>query len=163
MDKIENLMKPWDEDCLREAIQAARDARANGNHPFGAILADENGKVLMRAENTVLTERDCTGHAETNLVREACKRYKPDLLATCTIYASTEPCPMCAGAIFWANIGRVVYGLSEKKLYEITGSESKEVLAVPCKEMMKRGKKDIEVIGPIMEAEALEVHKGFWD
>src|SRR5215831_5405116 len=98
---------------LRAAIALAHSARAHGNHPFGALLADETGAVLLEAENTVVTERDCTGHAETNLMRLASRRFGQEQLASCTLYTSTEPCAMCAGAIHWGNVGRVVYALSE--------------------------------------------------
>lgn len=101
---------------LRQAIEVAANARRHGNHPFGAVLVDASGQVLLTAENTVVTERDCTGHAETNLMRIASQRHTPEELAACTLYASTEPCPMCAGAIFWGGLGRVVYALSETQL-----------------------------------------------
>ncbi len=89
---------------IRLAIAVAQRARAHGNHPFGALLVDENGQILLEAENTVVTANDATGHAETNLIRLASKRYSPDFLAQCTLYTSTEPCAMCAGAIFWGNV-----------------------------------------------------------
>ena len=155
-------IKHWDEDRLRETIMVARSAIEHGNHPFGALLADKDGKILLTAENSVVTDRDCTAHAETNLIRKACKAYKSNFLASCTIYASTEPCPMCAGAIFWANVRRVVFGLSEEKLYALTGSDTDEVLYLPSREVLAKGKKDIEVIGPLLENEAFKVHKDFW-
>jgi tRNA(Arg) A34 adenosine deaminase TadA len=147
---------------MRVAIDVARRARDKGNHPFGAVLVDEQGHILMEAENTVVTERDCTGHAETNLMRQASRKYDRDFLARCTIYTSTEPCPMCAGAIFWGNVRRVVYGLSEEGLYEMTGEDAEEVLYLPCRGLLGKGKKRIEVIGPILEEEARRVHEGFW-
>jgi len=155
-------MDDRDETFMRIAIGVARRARQNGNHPFGAILADANGRVLLEAENTVVTEKDGTGHAETNLMRQATQLYAPDFLADCTIYTSTEPCPMCAGAIFWANVRRVVYGLSEEGLYGLTGEDSEDVLYLPCREVFERGRKTIQVTGPILEEEAKEVHAGFW-
>lgn len=90
----------------RASIEIARRARNNGNHPFGALLVDENGQIAIEAENTVVTAKDCTGHAETNLMRKASSKYDNAFLAKCTIYTSTEPCPMCAGAIFWGNVRR---------------------------------------------------------
>jgi tRNA(Arg) A34 adenosine deaminase TadA len=147
---------------IRSAIDVAQRARDNGNHPFGALLVDEQGNILIEAENTVVTDRDCTGHAETNLIRQASRKYDRDFLAKCTIYTSTEPCPMCAGAIFWANVRRVVYGLSEEGLYEMTGEHSEEVLYLPCRELFGRGQKRITVVGPVLEQEAREVHAGFW-
>jgi tRNA(Arg) A34 adenosine deaminase TadA len=151
-----------DQKYMRKAIQLAQVSRGNGNHPFGALLVDAQGKILLEAENTVVTEQDITGHAETNLVRMASAKFDRDFLATCTLYTSTEPCPMCAGAIFWANIGAVVFGLSEKSLYEIIGWDSDEVLYLPCREIFTRGMRPTRVIGPLLEEEAREVHQGFW-
>lgn len=148
---------------MRRAIELAVKARKNGNHPFGAVLANDAGKILLEAENTVITSRDCSGHAELNLIREASRKYERAILAKCTIYASTEPCPMCAGAIYWANVRRVVYGLSEKKFYRTICHGSEESLYLPCEERFKRGKKKIDVIGPILEKGATEVHQGFWE
>jgi len=147
---------------VRVAIDVARKARDKGNHPFGAVLVDEQGHILMEAENTVVTEKDCTGHAETNLMRQASRKYDSDFLARCTLYSSTEPCPMCAGAIFWGNVRRVVYGLSQEGLYEMAGEDAEEVLYLPCRELLGKGQKPIEVIGPILEEEARKVHEGFW-
>lgn len=155
-------MKLWDKERVRDSIKIASSARDNGNHPFGAVLADKNGHILLSAENSVVTDRDCTAHAEANLIRKACRVYDSEFLLTCTIYASTEPCPMCSGAIFWSNIRRVVFGLSEEKLYALIGGYSDEVLLLSCRDVMQRGKKTIEVIGPLLEDEALIVHQSFW-
>jgi len=114
-------MKSIDLQHLRTSIEVARNAREHGNHPFGAILVDENNQVLLQAENSVVTGKDCTGHAETNLMRLTTQHFSPEQLATCTLYTSTEPCAMCSGAIYWGNVGRVVYALSEVALYEIIG------------------------------------------
>jgi len=160
--KVSSEMETWDIQHLRYAIAVARDARKNGNHPFGAVLADQNGKVLLAAENTVLTENDPTCHAETNLVRQAAKLYSLDFLADCTLYASTEPCPMCAGAIFWGNIGRVVYGLSQDTMHHIVGENTPEVLDLSCREVLSHGRKQVIVLGPMLEDEARSVHDGFW-
>lgn len=147
---------------IRAAIGVARKARENGNHPFGALLVDPDGNILLEAENTVVTENDCTGHAETNLMRKASQHYDPAFLATCTLYTSTEPCPMCSGAIFWGNVRRVVYGLSEEALYEMIGANDEEALFLPCRDVFGKGRKPIEVIGPLLEDEARQVHEGFW-
>ena len=147
---------------LRAAIGVAHDARENGNHPFGALLADQAGNILLKAENTVVTDNDCTGHAELNLMRLASRKYNRDFLGNCTLYTSTEPCPMCSGAIFWGNVRRVVYGLSEEALYELADEASEDVLRLPCKDVFERGRKQVEVIGPVLEEEAREVHVGFW-
>ena len=148
--------------CVRAAIDVARKAREHGNHPFGAVLVDGRGAILMEAENTVVTDSDCTGHAETNLMRQASKAYDSGFLAECTLYTSTEPCPMCAGAIFWGNVRRVVFGLSGKALYEMRAEDAEEVLDLPCREVLARGQRPIEVVGPLLEDEASKVHEGFW-
>jgi tRNA(Arg) A34 adenosine deaminase TadA len=148
---------------LQTAIEVAQHARENGNHPFGAILVDENNQVLLQAENTVVTGRDCTGHAETNLMRLASHDFSPEKLALCTLYTSTEPCAMCAGAIHWGNVRRVVYALSETGLYEIIGP-SPDHLLLPCHEVFARSQRHVEVVGPSpeLDAEARAVHAGFW-
>ena len=150
---------------LRSAITVAQRARARGNHPFGAILVDENNQVLLAAENTVNTDHDCTGHAETNLVRMASRRYERDVLERCTLYTSTEPCAMCAGAIHWSGIGRVVFALSEEGLYAMTNAGAhpdNETMSLPCREVFARCVRPVEVIGPMIEEEARRVHVGFW-
>ena len=116
-------MNDLDIQYLRSAIAVALRAREHGNHPFGAMLVDANNQLILEAENTVITERDCTGHAETNLVRLATRRFTPAELAGCTLYTSTEPCAMCAGAIHWSQIGRVVFALSEVNLYAISSQQ----------------------------------------
>jgi tRNA(Arg) A34 adenosine deaminase TadA len=156
-------MNDTDLQYLRTAITVAQAARDHGNHPFGAILVDENKEVLLAAENSVVTGRDCTGHAETNLMRLASQRFPPEKLELCTLYTSTEPCAMCAGAIHWGNVRRVVYALSEATLYEIVGP-SPDHLMLPCQEVFARSQKYTEVVGPAVEldAEARAVHEGFW-
>ncbi len=150
------------ENLLRRAIEIAANARAHGNHPFGALLTDAQGNILLEAENTVNTAQDCTGHAETNLMRLASQEYSADELKDFTLYTSTEPCPMCAGAIFWGDVRRVVYALGEDGLYEITGKTPYE-LALPCREVFAHGTHPVEVTGPLLEEEARQVHVGFWE
>ncbi len=148
---------------LRRAIALARSAREHGNHPFGALLVSAAGEVLVEAENTVNTASDCTGHAETNLVRLASQRYDRLTLAGSTLYTSTEPCAMCAGAIHWSGVSRVVFGLAEEQLYRLTGADiSNETMRLPCREVFARCRRPIEVVGPVLEDEAEVVHHGFW-
>ncbi|MFL7812160.1 MAG: nucleoside deaminase [Anaerolineales bacterium] len=148
---------------LRRSFQAALRARSNGNHPFGAVLVGPDGELLLEAENSVVTSGDVTAHAETNLVREASQSFSPEFLAGCTLYASTEPCPMCSGAIFWSGIQRVVYGVSEAGLYRLVGEDAEDVLQLSCRDVLAHGQRDVEVIGPLLEDEGLIVHEGFWD
>jgi tRNA(Arg) A34 adenosine deaminase TadA len=151
------------ETYLRRAIELARKARDDGNHPFGALLVDQAGEVLLEAQNTVTTERDVTGHAETNLVRNASKRFDKKVLEHATLYTSTEPCAMCSGAIYWSGIARVVFALSEVSLLELTGSNDENpTMHLPCREVLSRGQRPTEVFGPMLEDEAKSVHEGFW-
>jgi tRNA(Arg) A34 adenosine deaminase TadA len=148
---------------LQTAIQIAQRAREHGNHPFGALLVDENNQVILEAENTVVTGSDCTGHAETNLMRLATQKFSAEQLAKCTLYTSTEPCAMCAGAIHWGNVRRVVFALSEVDLYAIVGP-SPEHLLLPCRDVFARTQRRVEVEGPAptLDIEARAVHAGFW-
>jgi tRNA(Arg) A34 adenosine deaminase TadA len=156
-------MKTRELEFLRMAIRVAARSRERGNHPFGAILVDPQGNVLLEAENTVVTAHDVTGHAETNLARMASQKFAPDVLATCTLYTSTEPCVMCAGAIYWSNIGRVVFGLGEAGLAKLTGNDPENLtMHLPCRDVFARGRRSIQVIGPELEEEAARVHEGFW-
>lgn len=150
------------ETFLRAAIEAARRSREKGNHPFGSVLVDDNGNILLQAENTVVTEKDCTGHAELNLVRHASQKFSKELLAGCTLYASTEPCVMCSGAIFWSGIGRVVFALSSEKFYKMLDDKADRIF-INCSDVFSQSNGEIEIICGILESEAATVHEGFWE
>ncbi|HTO66361.1 MAG TPA: nucleoside deaminase [Bradyrhizobium sp.] len=152
-----------DELFLRRSFEVARRAMSNGNHPFGAILVDEQYRVLIETENGFMPAHDGTAHAERLLATEACRSLGRDMLAKSTLYSSAEPCAMCAGAIYWAGIGRVVYGLSEHRLRTITGNHPENpTLDLPCREVFTRGQRPTEVIGPLLEDEAAALHDGVW-
>jgi len=149
---------------LRQAIDLAREARRHGAHPFGCIIVDENGQVLVTARNNAVRPKgEPTQHAERLACTKAAKLFSEEVLAKSTLYTSTEPCAMCAGAIYWVGIGRVVYALSEKGLLEYTGSDPENpTLDLPCREVFARGQRPIQVTGPLIEEEAAQVHQGFW-
>lgn len=149
---------------LRQAIDLARSARNDGRHPFGALIVNQSGEILVRARNNAVRPAgDPTQHAEMLACAEAGKRMSEDILATCTLYTSTEPCAMCAGAIYWTGIGRVVFGLAETGLLRYTGTHTENpTLDLPCREIFARGQKKIAVSGPLLEDEAGRVHEGFW-
>jgi tRNA(Arg) A34 adenosine deaminase TadA len=152
-----------DEDYLRLTIRIAQDARAAGNHPFGAILVGPDGAVLMQAGNAHGLAGDRTGHAERVLMTQASTAYTADFLAGCTMYASAEPCAMCAGAAYWAGVGRVVYGLSEDDLRTLIGPHPENLtMNLPCRIVLGAGQRPVTVVGPLLEAEARAVHDGFW-
>jgi len=152
------------EKFLRRSFEVARRARTHGNHPFGAILVSAAGELLIEAENGFMPDRDMTGHAERLLATQASKQLDPKLLASCTLYSSAEPCAMCAGAIYWAGIGRVVYGLSERRLKTMTGDHAENpTLDLPCRTVFAAGQRHVEAIGPLLEEEAAALHVGVWD
>jgi tRNA(Arg) A34 adenosine deaminase TadA len=152
-----------DETLLLAAVEIARAARAAGNHPFGALLADDTGRILLTAQNTVVTDSDATGHAETNLVRLASATFGRAELGSLALFASTEPCAMCAGAIYWSGIGRVVYALSEDELGLMTGDDPENpTLNLPCRQVFAAGQRSTLVEGPFDLPAAREVHDGFW-
>ncbi len=149
---------------LRRCIALAGEARAEGQHPFGSLIADANGTVLAVGKNQVRPpEGDPTRHAEMVAVSHAARKYSPQQLGGATLYTSTEPCCMCAGAIYWAGIGRIVFALSENGLYRMTGANPENpTLSLPCREVFARGQRSVEIIGPLLENEATKPHEGFW-
>lgn len=152
-----------DEKFLLAAIELAAHARRGGNHPFGSLLVLD-GEATLEAGNTVVTGQDATGHAETNLVRLASRTYRREELAKATLYTSTEPCAMCAGAVYWSGIGRVVYALGEDELLALTGANDENpTMALPCREVFAAGQRPIDVIGPCLHEQAAAVHDGFWN
>ncbi len=151
------------EHYLRLSFDVARRARKNGNHPFGAILVGPDGAVLLEQENAFAPDHDMTGHAERMLMTRASKAFEPAFLRGCTLYTSAEPCAMCAGAAYWAGVGRVVYGLSEAGLREITGDHPENpTLDLPCRVIFAAGQRPIEVVGPLLVEESAALHDGVW-
>ncbi len=146
---------------LRRANEVAKRAKQFGHHPFGCILVGpDNATVLMEQGNI-----DTVNHAEATLVRAAWLSFSADYLWGCTLYTTFEPCAMCTGTMYWANIGRVVYGAAEKRLLELTGSSTQNpTLDVPCRYIFDHSQKNVKVWGPLpeLEAELVEPHKSFW-
>lgn len=149
---------------LRRAIDVAQEARRDGRHPFGALIVNGRGDTVVTARNNAVRPKgDPTQHAEMLACAEAARLLPESELAQCTLYTSTEPCAMCAGAIYWTGIGRVVFALAETGLLRYTGRhEENPTLDLPCREVFARGQKKIAVAGPLLEEEAGKVHEGFW-
>lgn len=145
------------ENLIQHCYEVAKSAVANGNHPFGALLW-KDGEILLTAENTVVTDRDVTRHAELNLVSLASRRLGRDLLTPTVLYTSTEPCFMCAGAIYWAGIPKIVYGVSAASLADLSGSGYR----LSTRDLYARVQPGVEVVGPTLEPEGLEIHRNFW-
>ncbi|WP_037436011.1 nucleoside deaminase, partial [Sinorhizobium fredii] len=139
-------------------------SREGGDHPFGSILADHGGNVLLEQCNGYSSEGgDRTAHAERLLATRAGKAYDLDFLAGCTMYTSAEPCAMCSGAIYWAVIGRVVFGLSEREVKQLTGDHLENpTLDLPCHIVFAAGQRPTEVVGPMLAGEAAKLHEEYW-
>ncbi|RBP07385.1 tRNA(Arg) A34 adenosine deaminase TadA [Roseiarcus fermentans] len=157
-------VRDTDEALLRKAFDVARRARESGDHPFGSVLADGDGNLLMEQGNGFTSEgRDRTAHAERLLASRATRAYDLAFLRRCTLYTSAEPCAMCAGAIYWAGIGRVVYGQTETALKAATGAhEENPTLDLPCAVVFAAGQRATEVVGPLLEDEAAALQADYW-
>lgn len=145
---------------LRSAGEVALEAAAHGHHPFGAVLVGPDDRILMRQGNL-----DTVRHAETELARRAAAAYEPEFLWQCTLVSTGEPCAMCTGTLYWANIGRLVYGYEESKLLALTGDHAENpTMSLASRTVLGSGQKKIEVIGPVpeIEDELLAPHRDFW-
>lgn len=143
---------------LRYALMVAERARNHGDRPFGAVLVSNRGRILIEAENAKHATHDCTGHAETRLLGQASRQFPRHLLNHCTLYVNAEPCPMCAGAIFWSGVGRVVFGIGNSRLSQLVGSRA-EQLFEPCADVLAKGTHRVEVVGPLFEDEAAQAFR----
>ena len=146
---------------LRRANEVARQAMAAGHHPFGALLVAPDGETVLLEQANV----DSVNHAEAVLARDASRQFAPELLWDCTLVTTVEPCAMCAGTQYWAHIGRLVYGMSEQRLLQLTGNHAENpTLDLPCREVFARGQKALQVWGPVIEAEEeiAALHRRFW-
>jgi tRNA(Arg) A34 adenosine deaminase TadA len=146
---------------LRLANAVAQRSLDAGHHPFGAILVGPDHETVLAEQGNV----DTVNHAEAVLARDAAKRHAPEFLWGCTLYTTVEPCCMCAGTQYWAHIGRLVYGMEERRLLALTGSDAQNpTMDLPCREVFVHGQKAIRVWGPEaeVEAEIAALHIGFW-
>lgn len=146
---------------LRRANAVAAHAKEKGHHPFGAILvAADHETVLLKQGNI-----DSVNHAESTLARRAAQQFTETECWAMTLYTTAEPCVMCAGTQYWANIGRVVYGMSERQLLDLTGNSSENpTMDIPSRYVFAHGQKGIRVWGPIDEVvdEIAQLHRTFW-
>lgn len=149
---------------LRRTFVLASEARDMGGAPYGALVADDSSNIIVEQRNTSsVTGGDPTQHAELMAVSNAWRELNYEGMGSATLYASTEPCSMCAGAAYWTGIGRVVYGLSNRRLFEFTGDNPQQAsFALPCRDILQHGQRPIAVIGPLLEDEAAQAHQGYW-
>lgn len=160
-----SLLTARDEEFLHRAIALAEEARARGRHPFAALVVGNQGTAIAEGiNNSMPPNGDPTQHAELVAAAAAARAVTPEELAEATLYTSAEPCAMCAGAIYWTGIGRVVYALSETRLLDLTGNHPENpTLSLPCREVFARGQRPVEVVGPALINEAAAAHVGFWN
>ncbi len=156
---------PADAELLRESLLVAERSRAEGKHPFGAVVTDAAGTIVASfGNNSLPPEGDPTQHAEMRAVAAAFRALGAEGMAGSTLYTSAEPCAMCSGAVYWTGIDRVVYALSERRLLELTGDHPENpTFSLPCREVFARGQREIAVSGPHLEDEAAQAHLGFWN
>jgi tRNA(Arg) A34 adenosine deaminase TadA len=162
---VREKMTEQDIQLLYETVRIAHEAMEQGCHPFGALLSDEDGNILIKKGN----RKDVSPclHAEIQVMIEAGRRYSPDFLAGCSLYTNFEPCVMCTGAVYWTGVSRIVYGLTEKDLLTCTGNNDENpTFSLPCEEVLTRGQRYMTVVGPT-ENEALREailkdHRDFW-
>ncbi len=146
---------------LRRASAVAERATRLGHHPFGAILVGPDQETVLMEQCNV----DTVNHAESTLARVAAQNYPADYLWGCTLYTTVEPCCMCAGTAYWANIGRVVFGMTEARLLEATGNHAENpTMSVPSRYVFDHCQKPVKLIGPVaaVEGEILAVQQAFW-
>jgi tRNA(Arg) A34 adenosine deaminase TadA len=157
-------IRVYDERLLLASFAVAKRAREGGDHPFGSVLADKNGNILREQGNGYTAEgHDRTAHAERLLASWAAKNLTLAELQECTLYTSAEPCAMCSGAIYWAGIGRVVFGQTEHDLKAATGAhEENPTLDLPCRIVFEAGQRPTEVVGPLLAEESAQLQADYW-
>ena len=123
-------------------------------------VAPDFKTILLRQGNV-----DTVRHAETELARRSAREFSPEYLWECCLVTTLEPCAMCSGTIYWANIGSVLYGTPESDLKALTGSDTRNpTMDLPCRDVFAAGQKKVSVWGPLpaMKDALLAPHKRFW-
>ena len=146
---------------ILSANEVAREAAQQGHHPFGAILVDADNETVLMSQRNI----DTVNHAESTLSRLAATKFSSEHLWQCTLYSTVEPCVMCAGTLYWANIGRLAYGMSEIQLLDFTGAHAENpTMNIPCRYVFKHSQKAIKVWGPLESVfdQIAELHQNFW-
>lgn len=145
-----------DESFMRKAIELARQARRQGNEPFGAILV-RGDEIVATGENRIRTLGDPTHHAELALIRQFCSERQISDLSEYTLYTSCEPCIMCSGAMVWSNLGRMVYSVSHDQLAQIAGGN----IMISSREVFERSPHRPELEEKVLNEEGLNVFEGY--
>ncbi|MFC4248208.1 nucleoside deaminase [Natribaculum luteum] len=141
------------ESHMRRAFGLAREAVARGDRPFGSVLVRDD-EIVMEASNRVVTEDDVRRHPELHLAYRARRELEPETRAETVMYTSTEPCPMCAGGLRYAGLGRIVYSVGGDEIAAFTGRETQ----VRAREILE-GVTD--VVGPVLNDDGRAIHEEF--
>jgi tRNA(Arg) A34 adenosine deaminase TadA len=159
---ISSLTESEIDDALKACLDVLTDAVKNhGKRPFSALLLAPDNSTVLQTHFSISHVR----HAESELARLASIQYSTEYLSKCTLVSTWEPCAMCAGTIYWAGIGRVLYAASETKLKDLTGPNNEEnmTMDLPCRIVFKSGQRQVETIGPVSSWEEKVVHEsGKW-
>lgn len=160
-------LKEHEVKLLYRVLEICKEAKDAGNHPFGCLLADEEGNILLEQGNEEVTlGGGCTAHAEALLMRKASQIYTKEEMKNFTLYNCADSCAMCTGAMYWGNLGRHVYIARESELKKYTGDDLRNpTLNLPSRVVFASGQKDFETLGPFIELEAkfLGLHKDHWN
>lgn len=141
------------EPFIRQCYTLALSAASKGDHPFGAVLV-HNGKVVATSENTVNAENDFSRHAEINLMVHARRTLPKEVIRNSTVYVSTAPCPSCTSVMAEQGIVKIVYGVHYVQFNKRLGIKGK---ILPCDVLYEMLGRKVEFIGPVLEAEGLQV------
>ncbi|WP_086329434.1 nucleoside deaminase [Candidatus Enterococcus mansonii] len=154
---VNNEQEILDNKFMKQALKLAKDAAKKGNEPFGAILVKDN-QVVLTGENQIHTESDPTYHAELGIIRDFCSHQKITDLSEYTLYTSCEPCCMCAGAMVWSFLGRMVYSLGHDELADIAGFN----IMIGSKEIFAKSPNRPEVSKGVLREEAIPVYVDYF-
>lgn len=143
----------FDKKMIQRVYALAHGEEGSPGPSFTALIVHD-GKVVMHSEESPEIPYDLTRHAETGLIADASKKFSRKFLSECTLYASTEPCVMCAGACSWADFTRVVYGAPQNM--------DGRYREVHCREILERIAPEIEVIGPVLQEEGRAIRRRPW-
>lgn len=150
------MQEPHHLSFIRQTYDLAYQSAQNGFDPFAAILVKDNEVVFSSMDRCIL-DIDPTAHAEVAVIRGYCQAHRVISLEGFTLYANVEPCIMCSGAIHWARLSTLVFGVSQKRLQEVSGGHPKP----SCHDLINIGKERTQVIGPILEEEGMAILKAF--
>jgi len=166
--------REYDTANMNEALVETQKAVECGKMPFGAVLANSDGIIVCRAHNQCEAAArrggggvgDVTRHAEMELIRRFTTFLPESERRECTLYTSTEPCVMCAGAIYWSGVRRIVYGCSAAQLEEqVSGPGGFDIPIETLYGLSDATRDKMSVVGPILVDESLELHRnsGVWN